>query len=238
MNTLRRIGKAALDAASSTLNYITPNLIKNKVKGFTSWIQDYVDLTDLGEVLNEVKEHVKKAYRRKPLTITESASALREFATQHTIEGQDGYDPHSFFIEVKQAVTDLLRKNSQTKVKVILRCTMARTDLQSGEVITDQAAFHSEVEVNLAATDLNELYNKMTGKVLERLASFQNQGSNWTFRKIDSLEIHTVEYVPLRGGSYIPLPKKLADKKAIINLRYEQHDKNLNVNQCFKWVHR
>ena len=129
MNTLKRIGNAALNAARSTLNYITPNSVKNKVKDFSSWIRGYVAPTDLVQILNEVKEHVKKTYRRKPLTATESASALRKFTTQFTIEGQDGYDPHSFFIEVKQAATDLLRKNSQTKVKMILRCTMERTDL-------------------------------------------------------------------------------------------------------------
>ena len=49
---------------------------------------------------------------------------------------------------------------------------MERIDMQSGEVTTNQAAFHSEVEVNLESTDLNELYNKMTGKVLENLANF------------------------------------------------------------------
>ena len=228
MNTLKRIGNAALDAARSTLNYITPNSVKNKVKGFTSWIRDYVDPTNLVQVLNEVKEHVKKTYRRKPLTAIENASALRKFTTQYTIEGRDEYDPHSFLIEVKQVTTDLLRKNSQTKVKMILRCTMERIDMQSGEVTTNQAAFHSEVEVNLESTDLNELYNKMTGKVLENLATFQQLGSSWVFGKIDSLEIHTVEYVPLRGSSYIKLPKSLDDKKAIINMQNKD-------NQCFKW---
>ena len=229
MNTLKRIGNAALDAARSTLNYITPNSVKNKVKGFTSWIRDYVDPTNLVQVLNEVKEHVKKTYRRKPLTAIENASALRKFTTQYTIEGLDGYDPHSFLIEVKQVTTDLLRKNSQTKVKMILRCTMERIDMQSGEVTTNQAAFHSEVEVNLESTDLNELYNKMTGKVLENLATFQQLGSSWVFGKIDSLEIHTVEYVPLRGSSYIKLPKSLANKKAIVN------PKNTD-NKCFMWA--
>ena len=229
MNTLKRIGNAALDAARSTLNYITPNSVKNKVKGFTSWIRDYVDPTNLVQVLNEVKEHVKKTYRRKPLTTIENASALRKFTTQYTIEGRDRYDPHSFLIEVKQVTTDLLRKNSQTKVKMILRCTMERIDMQSGEVTTNQAAFHSEVEVNLESTDLNELYNKMTGKVLENLATFQQLGSSWVFGKIDSLEIHTVEYVPLRGSSYIKLPKSLANKKAIVN------PKNTD-NKCFMWA--
>ena len=44
-----------------------------------------------------------------------------------------------------------------------------------------------------------------------------------------SLDLHTVKYEPLGGSSYIPLPKFLAAKKAIINLRNED-------DECFKWA--
>ena len=44
-----------------------------------------------------------------------------------------------------------------------------------------------------------------------------------------SLDLHTVKYVPLGGSSYIPLPKFLAAKKAIINLKNED-------DECFKWA--
>jgi len=43
-----------------------------------------------------------------------------------------------------------------------------------------------------------------------------------------ALDIHTVGYEPLNGSSWVPLPKFLASKKAIINM--ENTD-----NQCFKW---
>ena len=42
-----------------------------------------------------------------------------------------------------------------------------------------------------------------------------------------SLDLHTVKYVPLGGSSYIPLPKFLAAKKAIMNFKNED-------NECFK----
>ena len=42
-----------------------------------------------------------------------------------------------------------------------------------------------------------------------------------------SLDHHTVKYDPLGGSSYIPLPKFLAAKKAIINLKNED-------DECFK----
>ena len=64
--------------------------------------------------------------------------------------------------------------------------------------------------------------------MIESMATFQRRGSNWRFRRVVKLDINTVEYKPLRGNSYIPLPKKLASKKAIINMKNED-------KQCFKW---
>ena len=47
------------------------------------------------------------------------------------------------------------------------------------------------------------------------------QGSNWRFVKVKRLEIHFVDFSPLQGSSWIPLPSKLASKKAIINPKNE-----------------
>ena len=106
---------------------------------------------------------------------------------------------------------------------------MENVDLKSGEVIAKEAAFHSKTEVNLESTDSNILFSKMKETVLESLAKFQRQGSNWRLPSVLSLVLHTVKYVPLGGSSYIPLSKFLAEKKAIINLKNED-------DECFKWT--
>ena len=81
----------------------------------------------------------------------------------------------------KQPITNLMINSRQTKVKLILSYTMEKVDLKSGEVIAKEAAFHSKTEVNLERTDSNELFSKMKETVLESLAKFQRQGSNWRF---------------------------------------------------------
>ena len=67
----------------------------------------------------------------------------------------------------------------------------------------------------------------MTEKIFEGVYSYNKEGF-YKFGKVLRLDIHLVDYIPLRGSSYIPLPKYLADKKAIISI--ENKD-----NQCFKW---
>jgi len=79
--------------------------------------------------------------------------------------------------------------------------------------IVEVRNFQSKTKIFLESTGLNELWNKMCEQVLENLATFQMNGSGLTFHLIVGLEIHTVEYKPLRGGSYVPLPQFLAAKK-------------------------
>ena len=69
----------------------------------------------------------------------------------------------------------------------------------------------------------------MKETVLETLAKFHSQGSNWRFHSALSLDLHTVKYEPLGASSYIPLPAFLAAEKAIVNLKNDDDD-------CFKWA--
>ena len=69
----------------------------------------------------------------------------------------------------------------------------------------------------------------MKQTVLESLATFQRLGSNWRFRSILSLDLHTVKYEPLCGSSNLPLLAFLAANKAIINLKNED-------DECLKSV--
>ena len=59
----------------------------------------------------------------------------------------------------------------------------------------------------------------MKETVLESLAKFQRQGSNWRFRSVLSLHLYTEKYEPLSGSSYIPLPAFLAGKKRLSILK-------------------
>ena len=61
-----------------------------------------------------------------------------------------------------------------------------------------------------------------------KLADYQKNGSGWYFKEVISFEIHIVDYKPIKGSSYIPLPEFLLRKKAIINM--ENKD-----DKCFLW---
>ena len=210
-------------------SYVKPTLIGIK-KAF-DWVpKQALNLNSyITKNLNDLIEWSKSPSQRKQLyELKESKSALRKFTMQYVIEGRAGYDPESFMADVKRSVINFLRNNRRTKIKLIMRCNMEKNNFSTGEVIVNKTSFHSKPEVNLEGTDVDDLYNTMVDRVLEAMATFQRDGSNWTFKSIICLEIHTVAYEPLKGNSYIPLPPKLAQKKAIINMQNED-------NKCFTW---
>ena len=133
-----------------------------------------------------------------------------------------------FFEAVRNLLIKILHENKNTKTKMIFICKMQRTDLKTGEIIEIDADFHSEIEKNLTETDEKKLLDKMIARIGEVLANFQQSGSNWVFQKIIRLEIHFTNWQPLGGSTFFPLPAKIKNKKALINLKNED-------NQCFKW---
>ena len=90
------------------------------------------------------------------------------------------------------------------------------------------ADFYSSIEVNLDGTDEKDLYNTMIERTLEKIATFLATESEIRFHSITRLQLHTVSYKPLRGETWVSLPKELADKKAIINMKNKD-------NKCFLW---
>ena len=174
-------------------------------------------------------EHVRSNYPpRQSIEVRESDSALRNFARVYTVDGMVGCDARSFLNNVRENITSVLRNNRRTKVKLILKCYMEKNSIL-GEIVIQPFAFHSNIKVNLDGTDEEELYITMTGEIIEKMAVLQQAtGSGWRLHSIIKLELHTASYNPLRGETWIPLPKELANKKAIINPKNED-------NKCFLW---
>ena len=163
----------------------------------------------------------------KSFEVIKSESALSNFVKVYIIDGKLGYDTQSFLDGTRENITRILPDNRGTKVKLIFKCYMERLS-NLGEMVIKPVDFHSEIVVNLDGADEQELYDMMVDRIIEKIATFQNEGSQWRFYKVIRLELHTVSYNPSRGGTWIPLPKELANKNAIINMQNKD-------NKCFLW---
>jgi hypothetical protein len=104
--------------------------------------------------------------------------------------------------------------NRQLKVQIYVN-----VEFQRPEKEFHVKNFKTKSIIITAASDLTKFHSEAKNKILNEIEVFEHKGSNWTFYKIHNLELRLNSYNPLNGASYIPLPKTLASKKAIINIK-------------------
>ena len=212
---------ASSNAEEELIDYLDSNVreIPKKSISYNRCASELWRLMKLKKLRKEIDEIYEQM---KIFEVKETDSALRNFAKVYTIDGKLGFDPWSFMDGACENMTKVLRDNRNTKVKLILKCYM---EFPTTDEI-NPADFHSGTEVNLDGTDEKELYDTMVERILEKIATFIATKSDVRFHRVVKLELHTVSYKPLRGETWIPLPKELADKKAIINMQNKD-------NKCF-----
>ena len=171
-----------------------------------------------------------KEINRRRLKITETVSALRGFTRQFRIEGIPRHAPREFMQMARRDIQNLMRENRQTRVRMILNCEMTRKELFSESTQILNSYFNSETVENLEGTDESVIFDTFIQTIEERIQNFNQRGSNWRFQRVLSLDsnFHFTDFQPLRGSTFLPLPRKIASKKAVINMK---NDDDL----CFKW---
>ena len=139
-------------------------------------------------------------------------SALANFAEKYNIKGKPGILPLQYFGEKASQIKDFLRKHRNTKVRMLLVCEMEIQNIEKSSANQDKAYFHSKTYINLEKTDIKVLLKEMIKEILENIDIYQKTGSGWYFKEVVRLEIHIVEYKPIKGGSFIPLPEIIKKK--------------------------
>ena len=166
------------------------------------------------------------------LTPVLSKKALKCMAMKYVITPVQTYEPVSFLRKAEDAIIELLnglRGTQARNVMIRLVCEMVRTNPETGaEEITD-AGFATGNWKLYGEDDAGNVWGSMREKMLESFSEYQKRGSGWRVSRVVMLEIHIGKFIPLSGSGKCTLPKKIADKKAIINM--ENSD-----NQCFRWA--
>ena len=99
-----------------------------------------------------------------------------------------------------------------TSVKV--RFVKSKPD---GEDLVTESQFRS---LCMKTVNQHELHNQIEAKqkITESLVLFQKEGSGWVLDKILHLDLSIAQYIRVKGSSYVPLPKSLAGKRAVISI--------------------
>ena len=233
-----RFTAAAKSTASSVLKS-TASYVANTFTEIKDWIKPYVpevvekQVSEAGKQIDKkikfIKPLVSKTVYKPLIEFKLTNHAVKNVTRQYSYEAEGNQQDASVFLDtVREGVMKILRENKNKKVNFVLKCHMSRMSIVTGEEITRTVPFACKYVIVLEATDLGELYNTSKGEILENIAKYSSNGSNWRVSSILKMDVNVINYSPLSASSWIELSNPLKEKKAIINMQS-------NDNECFKW---
>ena len=209
---------------------VVPKAIKENINNIADWVSWLENVKDdeirkrSTPAVEKLKKQIAELWGEK-LTVEKGKSAFGKFARQFIIRGDDSATPQEFFQKARGEIVLLLRQNPQTKVQCILNVEMIQNRI-SGEDELSDPFFPSRQKENLGNNF--EIAEEMIREMIEAMENYNKRGSNWIFKKVIRLDVNFVRWKPLGGSAWVPLPAKLAHKKAVINMKNQD-------DFCFKW---
>ena len=199
-------------------------IFKDYIKNLKNYNLDADRLKKLTKQL-EKKEKKVKDELNKIFTPIREASAFRSYTNQYVMSNTNlGLGPKEFLEHAKPPIINIFNSNRNIKTMLYLHVIMSQGERMK------KFAFHSKgLKLILEGTNEEDIYDEMVEEILEEIDKTRDaEGSGWRFEKVEKLVLHTTRWDPVSAGSYMELPQKLKNRKAIINMK-NQDDK------CFMW---
>ena len=153
----------------------------------------------------------------RPIVFKLTKHAVKNVAKQYSYEAVGGQQDVSAFLEkVREAVLKVPRENKNKKVWFALKCEMSRLIILTGDELIEVATFASKSKIVLEATNLGKLYDIAKERILENMANFNTNGSNWKVSSILRMDINMINYNPLSASSWIELDEYILKKMLLL----------------------
>ena len=124
-------------------------------------------------------------------------------------------DPILLFKEVKSTFEKTLESNLDSLGSLKYSIGIEVVFKKEPDTFTDPPVrFYTKNEAVFNRDEIN--LDKQFLQLGERIENFIQDGSGWKLSSLKTLWLDIVQYKPLKGSSYIPLPDVLKHKKAII----------------------
>ena len=167
--------------------------------------------------------------KRKQFDIILKPGFRREYPIDVTNESvQYGAVIDGLSTEMQQVLEEGRRDFGAISVLPQMSVQFVRTNEEGQEEF--QTFFFVLTRLFLMLTDsIHEIVDEMTSNFKQKVEDFEQRGSNWVYQKILAAKLFISKYSPLNGSSYIPTPKQLVKKKAVINVKNSD-------NRCLLWA--
>ena len=163
------------------------------------------------------------------ITQVQNRRLLGNTIAHYEIQNHANLTPEDFLNATRPLVTDFFRRNPGNKFQLTLNFIVVKVDAAGNVVEEEDTGRLSKQKPVRQSTDVGEAYDEMKDKIIESFANYLRRGSGWRLKRVVKLIITKSRLNELRGSSHIPLPPKIRNRKALINM--ENKD-----DECFKWA--
>ena len=176
----------------------------------------------------------EKPFHEKRINISQVEKALKGCTQSFKVEIIEKIDPLLQLLKTRRAVeylfNNLLVRTKGFKYVETLKVKFVKYSKDSkGNEILINCFFNSFTDLIINETDIEFSLQESQQKLLHNIALWELCGSDWTIKSIENHYINIVNYIPLKGSSYIELPQELKNR-GLINIQNKD-------NECFRWCH-
>ena len=203
-----------------------PMKVNKKVKKLIDEIRPYYT----PEAISQFKKDLKFIQKAKITKIMKSFKGnLASYRFSIMNDSDSSMQLLAIRKELKEKLLSLLNEKKGLKFGLTLKVRM-KNETEDG-VIYREPYFKSKSKTITHPDMINDLIIEAEEEIRNKIADWLSEGSNWVIELILDHYLNIIEYTPLRGSSYIPLPKELKNSmKGLINLQNEDE-------KCFLWCH-
>lgn len=139
-------------------------------------------------------------------------------------------DIPAFLQAAKQPLETVITYELQSKhsIKMWLNLEVSYFDRKTEQRMDKNSFYPSTQRTCLTVDDISSAIDDSYAQISTLAGNYEQKGSSQVIDTIEKLHVQIVKYVPLRGSTYVKLPKYIQLKHAVVN------PKNTD-NQCFKW---
>ena len=169
--------------------------------------------------------------RSRPSPFVLSQAVPKRFMKAYTHVPDEKMGTVSFFARIFPALVALLTGElsfHKFKATLVLRVEMTKTTAD-GKNKVERPYFSSKPYTILSQHDIENVIAKAQSAIETNIDKWTREGSGWVVDRVETMYVNIAKYAPLKGSSYMELPKYLKKKVAIINVRNQD-------NECLKWA--
>ena len=168
----------------------------------------------------------RKAHQSTCGTLKKPKTSLMDLFHVKILDLPNSKDHEGVLNDHKHQITQTLKSLMTTGLKFYLGAQVKMLKQINGDMVN--VHFSTSATILLKSTNILQSVEHHINMLVDEIDNYIRNGSGWIVGNMNHLSIMSTKYHPMRGSSYIELPKEIKNKNFLINIQN-------NDQKCIAW---